>query len=154
MKNNSFKDLSFRQFCRKMDKITEFKHIFMPQDGWISYLRTSINMKQNQLGKKLNITQPGVKFLEKSEKEGGITLASLRKTADVFDCDLVYAFKPRKDMKSFIEKNAIEAAKKELLAVDHTMALENQSLSMQGKKSEIKDYAKELKNNLHKKLWD
>lgn len=111
-------------------------------------------MRQSQLGKKLGISQPGVKFLEKSEKEYGITLESLRKAADVFDCDLIYTFVPRNSMSSYIEQHALEAAKKEILAVDHTMALENQSLSRKEIKAKINDFAKHLKSNLDKKLWD
>ena len=154
MKNINLKSLRSKHFYQKLDKLSDFKGISVPSTGWINYFRTCLNMTQRQMAKILNISQPGVKSLENSEKNRRITIESLKKTADVFDCDLVYAFVPRKNMDSFITKHAKEAAKKDMLAVDHTMALENQNLSKKDMRIGISNYAKELKNSISKKLWD
>jgi predicted DNA-binding mobile mystery protein A len=67
--------------------------------------------------------------MEKGEAEDRITLKSLRAAANALDCDLVYALVPRADsMQELIENRARSDAKKRVLQVEHSMALENQAV--------------------------
>jgi predicted DNA-binding mobile mystery protein A len=66
--------------------------------------------------------------METSEAEDRITLKSLRAVANALDCDLVYALVPRADsMQELVENRARAAAKKRVLEVEHSMALEDQA---------------------------
>ena len=65
---------------------------------------------------------------EKAEAEDRITLKSLRAVANALDCDLIYALVPRADsMQALIEDHARVQAKKNVLGVEHSMALEDQA---------------------------
>jgi predicted DNA-binding mobile mystery protein A len=67
--------------------------------------------------------------LEKREADDRITLKSLRAVANALDCDLVYALVPRADsMQQLIEDRARAEAKKHVLGVEHSMALEDQAV--------------------------
>ena len=66
---------------------------------------------------------------EKSETEYRITLNSLRQVADALGCDLVYALVPKRGtLHDLAESRATEEASADVLAVEHTMALENQAV--------------------------
>ena len=43
----------------------------------------------------MKVTPPAVRSFEKAEAEDRITLASLRRTAEAMDCELIYALVPR-----------------------------------------------------------
>jgi predicted DNA-binding mobile mystery protein A len=67
--------------------------------------------------------------LEKAEAEDRITLKSLRTAANALDCDLVYALVPKAGtMEDLIENRARAQARKQVLGVEHSMALEDQAV--------------------------
>jgi hypothetical protein len=66
--------------------------------------------------------------MEKGEAEDRITLKSLRAAANALDCDLVYALVPRADsMQELIESRVRSEVRERVLAIEHSMALENQA---------------------------
>ena len=66
---------------------------------------------------------------EKAEAEDRITLKSLRALADALDCDLVYALVPRAgSLDDLMRDRARAQAKKNVLGVEHSMALEDQAV--------------------------
>lgn len=80
---------------------------------------------------------------ERSEAGYRITLKSLRQAADALECDLVYALVPRQGtLRDLAERRAIELATPDVLAVEHTMALEDQAVG--GVKQKIKEEANRL----------
>jgi predicted DNA-binding mobile mystery protein A len=82
-----------------------------PPTGWIKAIRTAIGMSMQQLGKKLNISKQGVMDIEKREKEGSITIKSLREVARAMDMKLVYGFVPNNgSLDALIERRATELA--------------------------------------------
>jgi ACT domain-containing protein len=65
---------------------------------------------------------------EKAESEDRITLKSLRVLAQALDCDLVYGLVPRAgSLEELVDKRARAQAEANVIAIEHSMALENQA---------------------------
>jgi predicted DNA-binding mobile mystery protein A len=80
--------------------------------------------------------------LEVSESKKTIRLASLEKVAEEMNCDLVYAFIPRKPLESVYEAQAMKMAQQHVKDVEHNMRLEKQDHSVS--KKDLDDVAREL----------
>ena len=100
-----------------------------PPRGWIRAIRDAFGMTGGQLGRRLGISQSTVQKLERSEREGTIQLSSLRRVAEALNCELVYTFVPREPLGRIYETAAREVALRDLQAISHSMALENQSVN-------------------------
>ena len=55
-------------------------------------------------------------------------MGSLRRLAEALDCELVYVFVPRQPLERTYETAARAVARRELGAISHSMALEDQAL--------------------------
>jgi predicted DNA-binding mobile mystery protein A len=64
------------------------RHLEPPKHGWIRTIRMALGMTSAQLGKRLGMTAQGAADLENRERDGTVTLGSLRKAADALECDL------------------------------------------------------------------
>jgi len=65
-------------------------------------------MSMQQLGNKLGISKQGVLDIERREKDGSITIKSLKEVARAMDMQLVYGFIPIDgSLDSLIEKRLI-----------------------------------------------
>jgi len=80
------------------------------EKGFIYEFRDAIAMTRQQLASRLGISQQGVSKLELSEQSGTISLNSLRKVAEEFDCKLVYALVPNQSLTKLVEQKALSAA--------------------------------------------
>lgn len=108
-----------------------------------------------QLGNKLGISKQGVLDLERREKDGSITIKSLKEVARALDMQLVYGFIPNDgSLDSLIEKRAIELATKIVLRTATTMELEDQANSKERIEKAIRERANEIKKEIPKILWD
>jgi predicted DNA-binding mobile mystery protein A len=108
-----------------------------------------------QLGNKLDISKQGVLDLERREKDGSITIKSLKEVARAMDMQLVYGFIPNDgSLDSLIEKRAIELANKIVLRTATTMELEDQANSKERIEKAIQERANEIKKEIPKILWD
>ncbi len=85
-------------------------------------------MTAEQLGKRMGITQPSVNRLEMSELEGTVQLNSLRRAAEALGCEVVYALVPRKTLRETYDDAARHVARRELVRLSHSMALEDQAV--------------------------
>jgi len=93
--------------------------------------------------------------MEKREKEGSITIRSLRQAAHALDMELVYGFVPRDgSLDALIERKSRELAMKIVLRTSNTMKLEDQENSEFRIKKAIADRTTILKNQRPKMLWD
>lgn len=99
-----------------------------PPRGWIRAIRDALGMTAAQLGVRLGVSQPSVQKLERSEQEDTIQLSSLRRVAEALDCELVYVFVPRTPLEQTFDTAARAFARRELGAINHSMALEDQSV--------------------------
>ena len=113
------------------EKLTPWKSLVNPKAppcGWIRAIRSSLGMRGVDFAQRLGIAPASASALEQSEAAGTISLKSLRKAAEVLDCDLVYALVPRKGLTSALERRAGAKADEMLDNVNQTMQLEAQGV--------------------------
>ena len=136
-----FRSLQVEQLDRILKPFLSCRAVTRPQKGWIRALRQTSGMTLREFAKRSSASS-AVKF-EKSEAEYRITLNSLRRAADALGCELVYALVPKHgNVRDLIQRRAKEAVANDVLAVEHTMGLENQAV---GKvKQKIEEEAKRL----------
>jgi predicted DNA-binding mobile mystery protein A len=126
-----------------------------PPTGWVRAVRLTLGMSLQQLAKKLSITKQSVQELEVREKEGAITLKTLRETARALDMELVYGFVPKDgSLDKYIEKKARILAEKIVSRTSNTMKLEDQENSKERIKRAIEERTMIIKQELPKSLWD
>jgi len=149
------KSLQLQQLNNKMLHFATLKQVATPPTGWIKAIRTTLGMSMQQLGNKLNITKQAILDIEKREKDGFITIKSLKEIARALDMQLVYGFVPNNgSLDALIEKRATELATKIVLRTYNTMKLEDQGITNERIKKAIKERAEEIKNEMPKILWD
>ena len=149
------KSLQLQQLNSKMLGFATVKQVAIPPTGWIKAIRTAIGMSMQQLGNKLNVSKQGVMDIEKREKDGSITIKSLREIARAMDMQLVYGFVPNDgSLDALIEKRATELATQIVMRTANTMKLEDQANSKKRIETAIKERAAAIKNEMPKILWD
>jgi len=149
------KTLQLQQLNNKMLRLASLKEEIVPSTGWIKAIRTSLGMSMQQLGNKLNISKQGVLDIERREKDGSISIKSLREVAHVMDMKLVYGFIPLDGtLDALIEKKAKELAKQIVMRTAHTMQLEDQANSNKRIEAAIRERTAAIQNEMPKILWD
>jgi predicted DNA-binding mobile mystery protein A len=149
------KSLQLQQLNSKMLGFASLKQVAIPPIGWIKAIRTAIGMSMQQLGNKLNISKQGILDIEKREKDGSVTIKSLKEIARALDMQLVYGFVPNDgSLDALIEKRATELATKIVLRTSNTMKLEDQGNTNKRIEKAIKERAEIIKNEMPKILWD
>jgi predicted DNA-binding mobile mystery protein A len=149
------KTLQLQQLNNKMLRFASLKEEVVPSTGWIKAIRTSLGMSMQQLGNKLNISKQGVLDIERREKDGSISIKSLREIALVMDMKLVYGFIPLDGtLDALIEKKAKELAKQIVMRTAHTMQLEDQANSNERIEAAIRERTAAIQNEMPKILWD
>ena len=149
------KSLQLQQLNNKMLGFATLKQVAVPPTGWIKAIRTAIGMSMQQLGNKLSVSKQGILDMEKREKDGSITIKSLREIGRALDMQLVYGFVPNDgSLDAFIEKRATELATQIVLRTSNTMKLEDQGNTNKRIEKAIKERAEEIKNEMPKILWD
>ncbi len=93
--------------------------------------------------------------IEQRERDGSITLNTLRETAAALDMHLVYGLVPKENsLESMIESKAIELATTIVMRTSNTMKLEDQENSKERIEKAIRDRAIEIIHEMPKILWD
>lgn len=135
--------------------LKQLNTIAVPPTGWIKAIRNALGMSAQQLGNKLSMTRQGVQDLENREKEGTVTLKSLREAARAMDLHLVYGFVPVDgSLEELIGRKAREMAEQIVGRTNATMKLEDQENSQQRIEKAIEERTIALKNEMPKSLWD
>ncbi len=149
------KSLQLQQLNNKMVAFAPLQRVAMPPTGWIKAIRTAIGMSMQQLGNKLSISKQAILDIEKREKDGSITIKSLKEIARVMDMQLVYGFVPNAgSLEELIEKRATELASQIVLRTANTMQLEDQGNSKIRILKAIEERTAAIKNEMPKILWD
>lgn len=149
------RNLLSQQLSKKMALFAILKQAPTPPTGWIRAIRIALNMSMEQLGRKLSIRKQSVNKLEQREKDGTISLKSLKDVAKAMDMHFVYGFIPKDgSLEALIERKANEIAKKIVLRTSNTMKLEDQENSKQRIEIAIKERAQNIINETPKILWD
>lgn len=149
------KNLLIQQLNKKMASYTSLKQVAMPPTGWIKAIRNALGMSMQQLGNKLSITKQSILEIEQREKDGTITLKSLKEVAKALDMQLVYGFVPNDgSLDALIDRKAKDLARQIVLRTSNTMKLEDQQNSNQRIVNAIQERANAIKNEMPKILWD
>jgi len=136
----------------KLNPFSVLKSEIKPDKGWVNAIRVSIKMSLRQLGERLHITPQGVRDLEKREKEGAITINTLKEVGRVLDMDLVYGFISRHNsLEDMIEERAREIAEEVVL---ETIQLDNPGKSDNEIKKAIQQKTYEISSKMPSNLWD
>ncbi|MEP7197133.1 MAG: mobile mystery protein A [Saprospiraceae bacterium] len=147
--------LQIQQLSSKMLVINSIKKITSPPTGWIKAVRTALGMSLQQLGNKISITKQSLMDIERREKDGSITLKTLRDAANSLDMELVYGFVPKDgSLDALIDRKAKELATQIVLRTSNNMKLEDQGNSNKRIQKAIEERAASIKNEMPKILWD
>ncbi|QYH40681.1 mobile mystery protein A [Algoriphagus sp. NBT04N3] len=149
------KKLQIDQLESRIKLFSPTRQLPNPPTGWVKAIRLALGMSLQQLATKLGMTKQSVQEIEIREKEGAITLKSLREAARALDMELVYGFVPKDgSLDGYIENKARSLAEKIVSRTSNTMKLENQENSSERIKKAIEERTKIIKQELPKTLWD
>jgi predicted DNA-binding mobile mystery protein A len=149
------KSLQLQQLGRKMRTFPNEQDSAMPPSGWINAIRTALGMSLQQLGDKMSITKQSVQNIEKREKDGSVTIKSLREVAKAMDMHLVYGFVPVDgNLDALIDRKAKELATQIVMRTSNTMKLEDQENTKKRIEKAIQERTDSIKNEMPKILWD
>lgn len=151
--DKSYRWLQLRQADEQLVPLLKLRHPPRPANGWIQTIRESLGMTAVALARRLNVRSSTVHKLEKSEAEEAISLASLRKVAEALGCELHYVLVPRTSLETKLKDQAKLVAKRNLLPVSHTMALEDQSVTSKEQQAQLELLEKELLDGNWRELW-
>lgn len=155
MKLANSKLILIRQLDYKMLAFRPLMGIKSSPKGWINQIRTSLNMSQVQLAKRLGITAPAIIDLERREAEEAITLKSLREAGEALNLTLVYGFVPKDgSLEAMIEQKAKEQASEVVRRTSATMKLEDQENSQSRLSEALAEMTSDIKKEVPKSLWD
>jgi len=149
------KSLQIQQLNSKMLTFASLQKVAPPPTGWLKAVRTALGMSLQQLSNRLSITKQSAQEIEQREKDGSLTIKSLREAARALDMQLVYGFIPADgSMEALIDRKAKELATQIVLRTSNSMKLEDQENSKQRIEKAIEERAAIIKNEMPKALWD
>jgi predicted DNA-binding mobile mystery protein A len=142
------------QLDKRFRELGPLSHAARPPRGWIRAIRDAFGMTTAQLGKRMGVRQPRIIELEKAEVSGNITMQSLERAAEALGCRVVYALVPLKPLTATLEERALQAAERQLSAVEQSMRLEAQGVDDEAQRKQTRQ---RLADDLLRKparLWD
>jgi predicted DNA-binding mobile mystery protein A len=100
----------------------------IPTKGWLRAARQAMGLTQSQMAKKLRMRQQAYANIEVREQREKVTIETLRRAAGALDCDLVYAFVPKRAVAPTFSELATKYDSDLAMqrATEHSMALEGQ----------------------------
>jgi predicted DNA-binding mobile mystery protein A len=126
---NEFRTLRLQQLDRTLKAFRAAAKNPRPQKGWLRAIREAAGISASEVARILKTSRGLPAQLEKAEAEDRITLKSLRAAANALGCDLVYALVPKEaSLRKLVEERARAQAKRQVLSVEHSMALEDQAV--------------------------
>ncbi len=151
----SQKNLLIEQLEHKLQSFRSIGKIPIPPEGWIKAIRTTLNMNLTQLANRLKVDYQSVQGYEERERDGKITIKTLKEVGEALEMKFVYGFVPiHGSVKKMVNKSAKELAKKIVLRTHKNMLLENQGTDPQQIKKAIDELSQELERDLNKSLWN
>jgi len=123
-----YRELRLKQLERSLAQFETAKLEVRPRGGWLRAVREALGLSLESVGRSIGAGRQRVKAFENAEATERITLKSLRKVSEAMGCELVYAIVPKSgSITNLYEERARSEAKRRVLAVEHSMALENQA---------------------------
>lgn len=150
-----FHKLFFKQTAQKIEPYISLRTVTIPSGGWIEVLRKALGMSMKQLGDKIGKSAQAINEVQKREKNGTITLNSLREVAAGMGMKLVYAIVPADydSLEVYVQKLAEKKAIEIVNRANNTMTLEAQAVNNQRRNNSIAELTEEFINE-PQKLWD
>jgi predicted DNA-binding mobile mystery protein A len=125
-----------------------------PPEGWLRTVRNALGMSGAEVASKMGVTRGRVTQAEHAELTGGVTLKSMRATAEAMGCRFVYAIIPASGR---IEDIITAQARKKAMAIVGTaskhMALENQKLPDDKIAQEVERLTREIAQEMPPDFW-
>ncbi len=143
-----------RNLEQRLAALRDNSGLARPPHGWVRAIREALGMTTTQLARRLGVSQPRATRLQQDEADDAITLHKLREVAAALDCTLVYALVPKRPLDQMIASRAWLVAEEDLKRTTHTMALENQMLSIERQEAERLRIMESLLKGPSKRLWD
>lgn len=152
----SIKSVVINHYREKVNAISsQCQKMTLPNEGWLCSVRKALGMSAVQLARRLGKSRSLVHSTEKAELEGGVTLKTMRATAEAMGCRFVYAIVPQdKTIEDVLYKQAHMKAQKQVIESGKHMALEQQSLSPERIDFEVKRLEQELLRHMPADFWD
>lgn len=149
------KKLQIEQLDRKLKRFKDAVQVPQPEIGWLKTIRISLGMSLQQVADKLSITKQSVQEIETREKDGTITINSLKETADALGMRLIYGLVPKDGtLDDLIDRKAKELALRIVSRTSNTMKLEDQENSKERLQKAVEERKAAIKNEMPKSLWD
>ena len=145
--------LARKSLDKRLNPLRE-ERIATPPRGWTKAIRESLGMTTRQLAQRMGVAPSRVTTIEKAETTGGITLKTLRETAEALDCQLVYAFVPIKPLDDILIDQAERKVRNELVHLNHTMRLENQAVTEEALQNQKRRIVADYLANFSRRLWE
>lgn len=150
----ALRDLALRQLDATLQSAVALRALTRPKPGWAAAIRRALGLTTRQMAKRLGVSQSSYADAESNEARETISLKQLRRIADALDCDLVYALVPRRPLAQMVETRAAELARRRVLGVAHSMALERQAVSDELTEAQVAAAKAELLAGRWARLWD
>jgi predicted DNA-binding mobile mystery protein A len=140
-----------RQISKKLESLRDIYNLSSGVTSWSKYVREGLGMSSSQLAARAGKSSSRISEAEKAESDGSISIGKLREIADSLECDLHYAFIPRKKIEDIIKDQARTKAIKTITRADTHMGLENQKVTTQ----EEEHLDETIQDKMYSKhLWD
>jgi predicted DNA-binding mobile mystery protein A len=125
----TYSELRIKQVAASLEPILNARGLKRPVKGWLAAMREISGVTLRTLASRLHVSFQTVAALQKAEAEDRVTLKKLREAANALDCELVYAIVPKQGtVREFAERSIVQTTNEQVSAVEHSMALEAQSV--------------------------
>ncbi len=151
----SNKKIQIDQLDRMIKPIVEAGDFAMPERGWINLIRNTINISEEQFSDRLKLNRGGIFSLERSEKDGSISIDTLSEVAEALEMKLIYAIIPKDGtLDQFISRKAKTLATQIVLDSDPTIKIDRNGEYAEDVVESIESLATDIKRELRKSLWE
>ena len=148
------RNLVRKQLDQRLQAFAELKKTQPPMRGWIRAIRDALGMTGEQLARRVGVQRQRAHALERGEVAGTATINSMKRAAEAMDCVFVYALVPRDSLQANVERQARKYAEKLHAAVQHSMVLEQQGLTVDESDHGIKLNADKFVRETVRDMWE
>lgn len=143
-----------QQLDKRLQSFASLKDSPPPMRGWIRAIRDALGMTGEKLAWRIGVQKQRIVALEKGEVEGTVTMNSMKKAAEAMDCVFVYALVPRDSLEANVERHARKYAEKLHASLQHSMVLEQQSLTVDERGHGIQANTDKFVRETAKDIWE
>jgi predicted DNA-binding mobile mystery protein A len=149
----SVKTVVQQQYQRIVNNAASHAALQTPPQGWLRTVRNALGMSGAQLARKMGVTRARIAQAEQAELSGGVTLKSMRATAEAMGCRFVYAIVPPGRIEGIIMAQARKKAMAIVGTASKHMALESQTLPNDKIAQEIERLTQEIAREMPPDFW-